>query len=137
MDLQSDNRKFEKLNERVEETASQVVDAAYMVHQFLGPGLLESAYRRCLVAELTSRKVPIEEEVRFEIYYRGMAVGAQSRLDLLVDGSIVVELKAVEQLLPVHEAQLLTYLRLTGNRLGFLINFNVPLVKLGIRRFVN
>jgi len=118
----------------IEELARQVVDAAFQVHKELGPGLLESVYEICLCRELSLRGVSYVSQAAMPINYKGIAVDSGLRLDLIVDRKIIVELKAVELLLPVHEAQLLTYLKLSGLNLGFLINFNVPLIKDGIKR---
>jgi GxxExxY protein len=115
-------------------TARQIVDAAFAVHSALGPGLLESVYEQCLVHELTSRDQKIARQVTLPIQYRGMTIEAGLRLDMLVNELVIVEVKAIERLLPVHEAQLLTYLKLAQKRLGILVNFNVPLIKDGIRR---
>jgi len=111
-----------------------VVDAAYRVHSALGPGLLESVYEVCLAHEIRQRGLSVDRQVSLPVKYDGIEVDAGLRLDLLVESSIVVEVKAVEELLPVHSAQVLTYLKLTGCRLGFLVNFNVPLIKNGIKR---
>ena len=100
----------------------------------LGPGLLESAYQECLSRELTVRGIPFEREYPLPLEYKGIRLQCGYRLDLLVAGAVVVEVKAVETIAPVHEAQLLTYLRLGGWRMGLLINFNVPILKQGIRR---
>jgi len=114
--------------------SGQIVDAAYAVHSALGPGLLESVYEICLVHELSKRGLKADRQVALPVQYDGVRLDAGLRLDLLVDGRLVVELKAVESLLPVHKAQLLTYLKLSGHRLGLIINFNVPLIKNGIVR---
>ena len=116
--------------------AAAVVDAAFKVHSALGPGLLESVYRLCLHEELSSRGYAARKEVPLPIRYGRLLLDGGLRLDLLVNDVVVVELKAVEHLLPVHDAQLLTYLKLSGKELGLLINFNVPLIKNGIRRRV-
>jgi len=116
------------------EIAKAVVDAAYTAHRALGPGLLESVYEICLVHELVKRGISVERQVTLPVVYDSLRLDAGLRIDLLVKKEVVVELKAVEVLLPVHEAQLLTYLKLSGHRLGLLINFNVPLIKQGIRR---
>ncbi len=118
----------------VERVATQVVDAAFAVHSTLGPGLLESVYEVCLAYELTKRGLKVERQLPLPVVYDNLCLEAGFRLDLLVERCLVVELKAVEFLLPVHTAQLLTYLKLSGHRLGFLINFNVPLLKDGIKR---
>ncbi len=114
--------------------ARQVVDSASAVHSTLGPGLLESVYEQCLSAELVARGVPVLRQVAVPLIYRDAQIEAGFRIDLLVGGSVIVEVKASERTLPVHEAQLLTYLKLSGYRLGFLINFNVALIKDGIKR---
>jgi GxxExxY protein len=111
-----------------------VVDAAFAVHKEIGPGLLESVYEVCLCHELKIRKVPFASQVSLPITYKGLRLDAGLRLDLLVADSIIVELKSVQRIEPVFEAQLLSYLKLTGLRLGLLINFNVPLIKHGISR---
>ncbi|MEM8947677.1 MAG: GxxExxY protein [Planctomycetota bacterium] len=118
----------------VDEVARQIVDSAFQVHKKLGPGLLESVYERCLCHELTKRNLVYESQKNLPIAYDDLKIESGLRLDLLVTDSIIVELKAIESLLPIHEAQLLTYLKLSSKRLGFLINFNVPLIKDGIRR---
>lgn len=118
----------------VERVATQVVDAAFVVHSTLGPGLLESVYEVCLAYELTKRGLKVERQLALPVVYDERCLEAGFRLDLLVERCLVVELKAVEVLLPVHTAQLLTYLKLSGHRLGLLINFNVPLIKDGIKR---
>jgi len=104
------------------------------VHRTLGPGLLESAYQRCLGRELTVRRIPFERERPLPLEYKGVRCECGYRLDFLVADALVVEVKSVEEIAPVHEAQMLTYLRLGGWRVGLLINFNVPLLKQGIRR---
>lgn len=116
--------------------ASQIVDSAFAVHTTLGPGLLESVYEQCLSYELAARGLPVRRQVQQPIVYKTVQIDAGFRLDIVVSESVIVEVKAVEKLLPVHSAQLLTYLKLSGFRLGFLINFNVPLVKDGIRRII-
>lgn len=120
----------------VEKTATQVVDSAFKVHKSLGPGLMESVYEECMCYELSQRGIPFQRQVRLPIVYDGRRLESGLRLDLLVNRTIVVELKAVEQMLPVFEAQLLSYLRLSALRLGFLINFNVPLIKQGIKPII-
>ena len=114
--------------------AKGVVDAAFKVHKALGPGLLESAYQACMEIELERRGVPFSVQELLPISYEGVRIEGAYRIDLLVGGKLVVELKAVEKLLPVHQAQIITYLRLAGLRLGLLINFNAPLIKDGIKR---
>ncbi len=120
-----------------DEISSVVIGAAIEVHRALGPGLLESVYQKCLARELELQAVPYREEVPLDVRYKGMEFEAAYRMDMLVDGKVVVELKAVENVVPVHEAQLLSYLRLVHLRLGLLINFNVPVLRVGIKRIVN
>ncbi|WLT32147.1 GxxExxY protein [Geothrix sp. PMB-07] len=124
------------LSPQEERIASLIVDAAIKVHPALGPGLLESVYETCLSHELRHRGLQVEAQVPVPIRYEGLTLDGGFRLDLLVEGLAVIELKALEKLLPVHDAQLLTCLKLSGRRLGFLLNFNVPVMKNGISRFV-
>ena len=118
------------------ELTEQVIGAAIEVHRELGPGLLESAYAACLCRELELRGLVFEHEKPMPVECKGMRFDCGYRIDILVDDRVIVELKAVDELAPVHEAQLLTYLRLSGVRVGLLINFNVPVLKDGIRRRV-
>lgn len=134
--INHEDTKARSLGENVELLATQIVHAAFQVHTTLGPGLLESIYGICLQRELLTNNVSSEREVSLPVHYQGAILDAGLRLDLLVDKAIIVEIKAVENLLSVHQAQLITYLKLTGYRLGFLINFNVPLIKDGIKRVV-
>ena len=120
----------------IEEIAKNIVDAAIKVHRALGPGLLESAYQRCLVYELRKRGLQVEHELSVPIAYDGQMIDAGYRIDALVEGRIIIENKAVESLLPIHEAQLLTYMKLRRCRLGFLLNWNVRLMKNGIKRMI-
>lgn len=115
----------------------KIIGAAIQVHRELGPGLLESTYEACVLFELAERGLRVERQKAVPIAYRGVRIDCGYRIDLLVEDLIVVELKAVAELLPVHEAQLLSYLKLSGRRVGLLINFNVRLLKNGIRRLVN
>jgi GxxExxY protein len=112
----------------------QIIGAAIEVHRALGPGLLESAYEECLCHELGLRQVPFERQRPLPLSYKKVKLDCGYRLDLLVSSAVVVEIKAVEVIQPIHEAQLLTYLKLGGWKLGLLINFNVPILKEGIRR---
>lgn len=112
----------------------EIIGAAIEVHRALGPGLLESAYQECLCVELGSRSLRFVSQLELPVEYKGLRIDAGYRLDLVVADSVVVELKSVERLLPLHEAQLLTYLRLGGYPTGLLLNFNVPVLKDGIRR---
>ncbi|MFI4989075.1 MAG: GxxExxY protein [Alphaproteobacteria bacterium] len=124
----------EPIPAETEAVARNVVDAALKVHRALGPGLLESVYEACLCHELGKRGVRYERQLTVPIRYDDITIDSGLRLDLAIENVLIVELKAVEQTLPLHQAQLLTYLKLTGVRLGLLINFNVPLLKDGIRR---
>ncbi len=128
--------KFEPIEDSLNEIGKKVVDSAYQVHINLGPGLLESVYQKCFIAELRERNLSFNTEVLIPIKYKHHEIDANLRLDVIIEDKVIVELKSVEQLLPVFEAQLLTYLKLTGKRLGFLINFNVPKIKDGIKRLV-
>ena len=119
------------------ELANIVIGSAIEVHKALGPGLLESAYHECLMHELGLRKIVYESEVPISVAYKGYLVGEVYRADLLVGNKFIVELKAVETVNAIHKAQLLTYLRLTGRRLGLLVNFNTVLLRDGICRVVN
>ena len=121
----------------MDQIAKQIVDAAYRVHSKMGPGLLESAYEACMAHELTKRGFKVERQKPRPVLYDDLEIEVGYRLDILVDDKVIIELKAVEQLAPIHQAQLMTYLRLSGKTLGFLINFNVPLIKQGIRRIAN
>lgn len=112
----------------------QVIGAAIDVHRALGPGLLESAYEECLCHELNVRGLRFERQRPLPVAYKGVRLDCGYRLDLVVENSVVVEIKAVKSIEPIHEAQLLTYLKLGGWRLGLLINFNLPVLKDGIRR---
>ena len=114
-----------------------IVDASIEVHSVLGPGLLESAYERCLAFELRQRGCAVASQVLLPLSYKGIQLDVGYRIDLLVEETVIVEIKTVERLAPVHEAQLLSYLKLSGKKVGLLINFHVPLVKDGIRRMVN
>lgn len=114
-----------------------VIGAAMAVHRELGPGLLESTYEACLAYELIERGLAVERQKELPVMYRGVKLDCGYRIDLLVEGAVVVELKAVERLEPIHEAQLLSYLKLSGCKVGLLINFNVRVLTHGIRRLVN
>ena len=114
-----------------------IVGAAIDVHRVLGPGLLETAYETCLCRELFLRGIEYERQVQLPIDYRGVKLDCGYRLDLVVERSVIVEVKSISRILPVHRAQVLTYLKLTGLRLGLLINFNVDVLRDGIRRIIN
>jgi GxxExxY protein len=120
----------------IEFYATQIVDSAVQVHKELGPGLLESVYQYCLAEELTIRKIGVEQELSLPLFYKGKRLNKDFRIDIIVEKEIIIEVKAVEILAPVHEAQLLSYLKLADKWLGFLLNFNVPVMKQGIKRMV-
>jgi GxxExxY protein len=117
-----------------EEIGKQIVDAALKVHRALGPGLLESAYQVCLTYELRKRGLQVECEVIQPVFYEGERIDAGYRLDMLVENCVIIENKAIDLVLPIHKAQLLTYLRLRNCSLGYLINWHVALIKNGIQR---
>jgi GxxExxY protein len=121
----------------INEITGSIVDAAMKVHTALGPGLLESVYEKCLKHELTKRGFRVETQVWLRVIYDGIEIEGGYKIDLLVEGQVVVELKVVEQLLDIHKAQLLSYLKLSDKRVGLLINFNVVHLRDGIRRLVN
>ena len=127
---------FAPLPEETEVLAKAVVDAAYKVHSTLGPGLLESVYEACLAHELQRRKIPTQTQLVIPVVYEGLRLESGLRIDMLIDEQLLVEIKAVDQMNRVFKAQVLTYLKLTGVRLGLLINFNVPLIKNGIERII-
>ncbi len=125
------------MNYNLNEITKIIIGAAINVHRALGPGLLESAYEACLVYELVSKNLKIERQKGLPIKYKGMQLDCGYRIDLLVEDKIIVEIKAVEKLEPIHEAQLLSYLKLSELEVGLLINFNVKILKNGLRRLVN
>jgi len=114
----------------------KIIGAAIEVHKYWGPGLIESIYEKSLARELELRKIEYQQQVNLPLEYKGVQVGDSLRLDLIVKGKVVVELKVVKEFNPIHESQILTYMRLTECKVGLLINFNVPLLKNGIKRFV-
>lgn len=120
----------------VDELSSRVLGAAIEVHRNLGPGLLESVYQQCLAYELSKLNVKFSMEHPIPVRYKDVNVDCAFRADLIVENNIIIEIKSAEKILPIHEAQLLTYLRLTGIRLGLLINFNTRLLKNGIKRII-
>jgi GxxExxY protein len=121
---------------REDETAKEVVDAALEVHRTLGPGLLESVYEQCLAYELDTRGLNVLKQVAVPLAYGAVRIDTGFRIDLVVEDAVIIVLKAVEQMIPLYDAQVLTYLKLSGKRLGLLINFNVSLLKHGIKRLV-
>ena len=127
---------FKPIDIKIELIGKQVVDAAIVVHKEMGPGLLESVYEECLEYELSKRGLKVERQLEVPLVYQGKNLDSKLRLDLLIKNEVIVELKSVDQILDIHKAQVLTYLKLMNKRLAFLINFNVPLLKNGLKRFV-
>ena len=121
----------------INDLTGEVIGAAIEVHKALGPGLLESTYEECLCIELGLRNLPYERQKEIPIKYRGVNLDCAYRLDIVVSNKLIVELKSCESIQPIHEAQLLTYLKLSDVKVGLLINFNVPVLKEGIKRLVN
>lgn len=122
-------------DEELDRVANEVIGAAIEVHRTLGPGFLESVYEEALCVELTLRQIPFQRQVPVAVLYKGAAIG-QTRLDLLVHGKLIVEIKTVEALAPIHKAQSISYLKATGHRLALLINFNSTFLKDGIKRII-
>jgi len=129
-------RQYEPIPSDVEHVGKIVLDAAFKVHTALGPGLLESVYEACLAYEIRQSKLLVETQIAVPVMYADVRVDAGLRLDILVEKCVILEIKAIEKTTPLHEAQLLTYLKISGLRLGFLINFNVLHLKDGIKRLV-
>lgn len=127
---------YDPILQDVEIIAKEAVNCALKVHRSLGPGLLESIYEVCLAHELEKTRLTVEKQIKLPVIYDGVVLDAGMRLDLWIERKLIIEVKTVENLLPVHQAQLLTYLKLTQNRLGLLMNFNVPLIRTGIKRIV-
>jgi GxxExxY protein len=119
-----------------EELTSKVIGCAIEVHKELGPGLLENSYKQCLAYELSKANLKYIIEYELPLIYKDIKIDVGYRIDLLVEDTLIIELKSVEKLLPIHDAQILTYLKLTKKRIGLLINFNVMMLKHGIRRFI-
>jgi GxxExxY protein len=117
--------------------SKKIIGAAIEVHKILGAGLLESTYEKCLCRELELKGLCFEPQKSLPVEYKGVMIDSGYRLDLVVERSVILELKSVEKILPIHEAQLLTYLKLTGLKLGLIINFNLPVLKDGLKRIVN
>ena len=126
-----------KEKELLDDITDKIISAAIKVHRELGPGLLESAYEACLAFELSESRLKVEQQKTLPIIYRDVKLDAGYRLDMLVEDSVIVEVKAVEQIAPIHQAQLLSYLKLSGCQVGLLINFNFKMLKQGIKRLVN
>ena len=135
--LTAEHAKSAEMQIELNKITQTVIGAAMAVHRELGPGLLESAYEACLAYELAERGLAVERQKSLPVKYRGVKVDCGYRIDLLVEGKVIVELKATERLEPIHQAQLLSYLKLSGCKVGLLMNFNVKLLKNGIRRLVN
>ena len=131
----AEDAKREEPREELDRLAYGVIGAAIEVHRVLGPGFLEAVYEQALVLELQYRGILFRRQVSVAINYKGQLVG-EGKLDLLVDDALIVELKAVEKLAPIHSAQVISYLKMTGHPLGLLINFNVPILKEGIKRII-
>jgi GxxExxY protein len=127
---------FKKTTEKEEQVAERIVDAAYKVHKALGPGLLEKVYEACFCHELAKAGLAFQKQVNVPINYDGINLDEGLRLDVLVENLVICELKAVDEMNPVYAAQVLSYMKLTGKRLGFLINFNVPVIRNGIKRMI-
>jgi GxxExxY protein len=120
-----------------ERISKEIIDSCISVHRVMGPGLLESVYEFCLMKEFELRGITAQNQVSLPLIYKGYELSKDFKIDILVEDEIIIELKSSEIMIPVFEAQLISYLKLADKRLGFLINFNVPLVKDGIKRFVN
>ena len=123
--------------DKLNELSKEILDGCIAVHKEMGPGLLEAVYQQCLLKELTLRGLHVATMVPISLQYKGYLLNKDYVIDMLVEEEIILELKAIETILPVHEAQIISYLKLADKRLGFLINFNVPLLKNGFKRFVN
>lgn len=138
--MESQSLKVAKLTvvaENIEQIASQIIDSVFKVHNYFGSGLLESIYEKALCKEFDKRKISYARQVPIPVFYDGEELGEGFRADIVIEKSVLVELKACEKLLPVHRAQTLSYMRLANKPLGFLINFNVPVIKNGIVRIIN
>ena len=129
-------KRFEPIPVEIERIAKEAVDSAFKIHKTLGPGLLESVYQVCMVHELSRRGFHVKPEEKIPVIYDGLRLDADLRLDLLIENRLLIELKAVDQMSPIFQAQLMTYMKLLDLRLGLLINFNVPLIKDGIKRVI-
>jgi GxxExxY protein len=127
---------YDAIPTRTEAAARVAVGGAFQVHKTLGPGLLESAYEHCLAYEIARRGLSVQRQVALPLVYEGEKLDAGYRLDLVIDGVVIIEVKAIDALAPIHDAQVLTYLKLSGLRIGLLMNFNVALLKQGLKRFV-
>ena len=124
-------------NEELNKLSGKILDSAITVHKEMGPGLLESVYEQCLLKEFEIRNIKTVNQLAIPLVYKGYELSKDYKIDILVENEIIIELKSVETMLPVFEAQIISYLKLADKRLGFLINFNVPILKQGFKRFVN
>jgi GxxExxY protein len=136
MNLQGSKAPRKEIPKELDLIGKAIVDATFKVHVARGPGLMENVYEICLAHEIRKRGIAVDRQIVLPVLYDGIAMEAGMRFDLLVDGKIIVEVKAVEQIVPVHKAQILTYLKLTHRRLGYLINFNEHVIREGIHRLV-
>jgi GxxExxY protein len=123
--------------EEFEKLAKEIVDVSFTVHTIMGLGLLESVYEQCMIKEFELRKINVKNQVTLPLIYKNFELSKEFKIDLLVENEILIELKSTEIMLPVFDAQIISYLKLADKKLGLLINFNVPLIKNGIKRFVN
>lgn len=123
--------------EEYNKLSRQILEASLSVHREIGPGMLESVYESCLLQEFTLRNPRVKSQVLLPLFYKGVELKKDFRIDILVEDEIIIELKAVDAILSVHEAQIISYLKLADKKLGFLINFNVQLIKDGFKRFIN
>jgi len=128
--------KYKPLSKKEEKSAEAIIDSAFTVHKALGPGLLEKVYEVCLCHELSKKDLEFQRQVKIPIEYDGISFDEGLRIDILVEDLVICELKSAEEMHPVWKAQLISYLRLTNKRLGFIINFNVPIIKKGIERII-
>ena len=123
--------------QRLDSITEKIIGAAISVHRELGPGLLESAYEECLCFELSQLQIDFERQVPLPVHYKEVRLNCGYRMDIVVEHRVIVEIKAVERIIPVHEAQLLSYLKLAGLKVGLLLNFHTPVLKSGLKRIVN
>ena len=123
--------------EQLNQLGKQILNASIAVHREMGPGLLETVYEKCLMKEFEFREIRVQNQVQIPLLYKGHRLQNDFRVDLLVEDEVIIEIKSAEHMHPVYEAQLISYLKLSGKKLGYLINFNVPLLKKGFKRFVN
>jgi len=128
---------FATERERLNFLSAEILDACITVHKEMGPGLLESVYELCLMKEFELRKIPAKNQVLLPLFYKGHELNKELKIDILVDDLIIMENKSCEKMIPVYQAQIISYLNLTNKKLGFLVNFNVPILKEGFKRFVN